>query len=110
MNRMQQQELDADTAVQGDSPAVQKGTAPGSRRRPSVPAAAVATAASSAVCATASGGPRPGGAPYGKEVENKRISVWWKDDQKWYTGVIAAYNARKVTHCLTRRRGQPTIS
>ena len=66
------------------------------RVRPRVSAPASVQAHSVATPPVAHTGPN-GVAP-GKEVENKRIRVWWPDEKRWYSGVIAAFNARKGLH------------
>ena len=33
--------------------------------------------------------------PIGNELLNQRIKVWWRDDEKWYEGVVTAFDGFK---------------
>ena len=39
--------------------------------------------------------------PYGKEVLNLRVKIYWPSDKNWFEGVIDKYNSRNGEHHVT---------
>lgn len=36
----------------------------------------------------------------GAELIDKKVQVWWQDDEQYYSGVVQAYDAASERHCV----------